>query len=127
MSMKIVFGKARSKITSFYEKSINIHQKRLCCEASKELTLLYTSYQMNHDRYSLSVGTEWIVRIIDIEKSLERNWNNTPTKAGEGWYAILPESRQIVLVRITGITDDWVEICGVKYKFEDVEFIRPSK
>jgi hypothetical protein len=82
---------------------------------------------MNHDRYSLSTGTEWIVKIIAIEKSLERDWNNVPTREGEYWYVILPESRQILLVKVTGITDDWVEICDAKYKFEDVEFIRPRK
>jgi hypothetical protein len=123
----VIFNKAKEKIVSFYEKSINIYQKRLCCIAIKDLNLLKTSYYMESNYYS-SMTDETILKVVEIERTLEKDFNKIPTVEGSYWYAILPESRDIVLVKVTEITDDWFELDGERnLKFEDIEFIRECK
>ena len=123
----VIFNKAKAKIVSFYEKSTNIHQKRLCYIAIKDLNLLKTSYYMESNYYS-SMTDETILKVVEIERTLEKDFNKIPTVEGSYWYAILPESRDIVLVKVTEITDDWFELDGERnLKFEDIEFIRECK
>lgn len=123
----VIFSKAKAKIVSFYEKSTNIHQKRLCYIAIQDLNLLKAGYYMNSDYYS-SITDETILKVVEIQKTLEKDFIKVPTVEGSHWYAILPESRDIVVVRVSEITDDWFELDGTrKLKFEDIEFIREYK
>lgn len=120
----VIFSKARAKIVSFYEKSTNIYQKRLCGIAINDLNLLKTSHYMNSNYYS-SITEETILRVVEIQKTLEKDFKKVPTIEGSYWYAILPESRDIFVVRVSEITDDWIELDGRRnLKFEDIEFIR---